>query len=201
MVAVQELAHDQAEALSAAFPHGRLEPRDDHDGGGIALARPGEVSRLPLHRRHGFRVRLAPDHWPALEAPLEVVGVHVFAPHSAFGLGLLRRRPQFRDLARHLATPAEGGRVVVGDFNSTPLWPLYRRMRGLMEDAAVVVARREGARPRRTWGPRPWAPRVLRIDHGFVSGVAPEGFQVVRIPGSDHSAVVLDVAVGEKPIG
>jgi len=63
------------------------------------------------------------------------------------------------------------------------------------------VARRQGERPRRTWAPRPWMPRLLRIDHGFVSGVALEAFRVVPVPDSDHSAILLDVALGEGRFG
>ena len=83
--------------------------------------------------------------------------------------------------------------MLVGDFNSTPLWPAYHRVCARMNDAALMVARRRGERPARTWGPWSGAPRLLRIDHGFVAGAEPEGFRVVEVPGSDHSAVVLDV--------
>jgi endonuclease/exonuclease/phosphatase family metal-dependent hydrolase len=198
VVAVQELAPDQADALAARFPYGLLAPRQDYDGGGIALARPGEVAMLPLAQRSGFRVTLDPSSWPDLTEPLEVLNVHVYAPHSFVGRGLLRRRPQFRALAGVLDRPAATGRVVVGDFNATPLWPVYWAMAARMEDAARTVARREGRRPERTWGPRPGGPAMLRIDHGFVAGVRPERFQVVPVEGSDHRAVVLDVAVGER---
>jgi len=195
VVAVQELGHEQAEALSLALPHGLLQPDTDHDGGGIALAGPGAVERLPLARRDGYRVRLDPAEWPQLGRPVEVLNVHVFAPHAGYGRGLLRRPPQVRDLVRHVRAPAPGGRVLVGDFNATPLWPAYRRVRRHLEDAAVLAARRAGRHPVRTWGPRHGAPRLLRIDHGFVQGVAVESFRVVPIPGSDHSAVLLEVAV------
>jgi endonuclease/exonuclease/phosphatase family metal-dependent hydrolase len=201
VVAVQELTADQAEALSTALPHGRLDPGTRFEGGGIALARPGRVERLPLHLRDGFRVRLEPGEWPVLDHPLEIVNVHVFAPHASCGAGLLRRWRQIRDLERHLVASAAGnrlGRVVVGDLNSTPLWPVYRRIRRHLDDAAVEVARRRGTWPARTWGPRHAAPRLLRIDHGFVGGVAVEDFRVVPIPGSDHSGIVLDVAAGGR---
>ena len=121
--------------------------------------------------------------------------MHVYAPHADYGLGLLRRRPQLRDLTRHLTESPRGARVMVGDFNSTPLWPVYRSVRSHMDDAAVAVAERRGERPARTWGPWHGAPRLLRIDHGFVAGAEPEAFRVVEVPGSDHSAVVLDVAL------
>jgi endonuclease/exonuclease/phosphatase family metal-dependent hydrolase len=199
VVAVQELAAAQAEALAAVFPHGHLDPRDDFNGGGIASARPAEVTRLPIRRRDGFRAELSPEHWPELHAPLEIYGVHLDAPHTDFGLGLLRRRPQYRDLARHLDAPYRAGRVVVGDFNATPSWPLYWRMSSRMQDAALMVARRRGERPARTWGPWPGAPRLLRIDHGFLAGVEAESFRIVEIPGSDHSAVLLDVALTPAP--
>jgi len=194
VVAVQELSPDQADALAARFPHGHLAPRGDFDGGGIALARPGEVEALPLAERAGYRVTLGPDAWPELVRPLEILNVHVYAPHASYGLGLWRRWPQFQRLAAQLARPAPHGRVVVGDFNATPLWPLYWRMALRMEDAARSVARREGRRPARTWSHRPGGRALLRIDHGFVAGVRPEGFQVVSVPGSDHRAIVLDVA-------
>jgi len=197
VVAVQELAPDQADALAARFPHGLLAPRHDFDGGGIALARPAEVATLPLAQRRGFRVTLDPSGWPELTEPLEILNVHVYAPHASGGLGLFRRWPQFRDLASALDRPAPTGRVVVGDFNATPLWPVYWGMAARMEDAARTLAQREGRRPARTWGPRLGGPAVLRIDHGFVAGVRPERFQGDPIEGSDHRAVVLDVAVGE----
>jgi len=195
VVAVQELGHEQAEALAARFPHGRLAPRADYDGSGIALARPGRVEPVPIAGRGAHRAILEPDAWPELAAPLEVLGVHVFAPHAGSGLGLLRRRPQLRDLLDVLARPAPGGRVLVGDFNATPAWPVYRRVAARMEDAARTVARREGRRPERTWSPRPEGARLLRIDHGFVDGLVPEAFRVVPVAGSDHRALVLDVSV------
>ncbi len=201
VVALQELGHEQAESLAAAFPHGRLDPRDDHFGGGIAIARPGQVERLPLRGRDGFRAELSPSDWPELPAPLEIVSVHMFAPHLAAGRGLLRRRPQLEDLERHLHTSDARPRIVVGDFNSTPVWPLYRRLRRILDDGALEVARRQGERPRRTWAPLPWMPRLLRIDHGFVSGVTLEAFRVFPLPDSDHSAILLDVALGEGAFG
>jgi endonuclease/exonuclease/phosphatase (EEP) superfamily protein YafD len=198
VVAVQELSPDQADALSARFPHGRLAPRGDYDGGGIALARPGRVEPLPLAARAGWRTTLEPDAWPGLAGPLEILNVHVYAPHAHGGIGLYRRWPQMQSLVGHLARPApDGRRVVVGDFNATPLWPVYWRMARRMADAARLVARREGRRTERTWSRRPGGRTWLRIDHGFVAGVRAEGFQVVPIAGSDHRAIVLDVAAGD----
>jgi len=93
------------------------------------------------------------------------------------------------------APPLRGrARVLVGDFNATPLWPVYRRVALHMTDAAIDVAQRRGRPLERTWGPWHGSPRLLRIDHGFVRAAEVEDFQVVSVPGSDHSGIVLDVA-------
>jgi endonuclease/exonuclease/phosphatase (EEP) superfamily protein YafD len=36
---------------------------------------------------------------------------------------------------------------------------------------------------------------VLRIDHGFVQGMAVEDFRVLSVAGSDHSAIVMDLVL------
>jgi endonuclease/exonuclease/phosphatase family metal-dependent hydrolase len=51
VVAVQELAPEQAEALARVLPFGKLEPARDHHGMGIALRAPGSVRRLSLPYR------------------------------------------------------------------------------------------------------------------------------------------------------
>jgi endonuclease/exonuclease/phosphatase (EEP) superfamily protein YafD len=89
--------------------------------------------------------------------------------------------------------------VLVGDFNATPVWPLYRRVAREIDDVALAVARRHGRRPARTWGPL-WrrAPRMrlLRIDHAFARGVEVSRVRSFDVPGSDHDALCVDVALG-----
>jgi endonuclease/exonuclease/phosphatase family metal-dependent hydrolase len=85
--------------------------------------------------------------------------------------------------------------VVVGDFNSTPLWPFYRRIADHLHDAALIHARRSGGRAARTWGPWHGAPRLLRIDHAFVQHLEVFDFAVVEVPDGDHSAVVVEIGI------
>jgi len=40
-----------------------------------------------------------------------------------------------------------------------------------------------------------WGPRLLRIDHAFVSGVAPVSTSTARVAGTDHSALIVDLDV------
>ena len=128
--------------------------------------------------------------------PLEVVNVHVTAPHVLpLGSSIGLRRRQAHILDDFLAKPPEGARLMLGDFNSTPAWPFYRRMTRRLRDAAVEVASKRGRQPFRTWGPTPGAPRLLRIDHAFVSGIEVEDFQVLPVKQSDHSAILVDLAL------
>ena len=196
VVATQEMTPEQADALARVLPYGLLEPSRDYSGMGIALRHPARVRRLGLPCRDA---RVADVEWeqPAggrLE--LEILNLHVQAPHSPPRWSALgQRRGQLRGVVRHLAGSPHRRRVLVGDFNATPLWPLYRRLAARLTDAAVAAARRHARSVARTWGPWPGAPRMLRIDHAFVHGVAVEDFQVLPIAGSDHSAIVVDIAL------
>jgi len=196
VVATQELSPEQADALADVLPHGELAPARDYTGMGLAMRRPGKLSRVPLACRDAWVAELHTDSWPELGTAIEVVNVHIAAPTIRLRSlqGLRYRRVQVPQLERYLERTAKGPRVLVGDFNSTPLWPAYHRFASRLSDVAVAVAQRHSRPLRRTWGPWAGSPRLLRIDHGFVEGLHAEDFRVVHVPGSDHSAVVMDLA-------
>lgn len=200
--AAQELGFENAEAISSELPHGLLEPHEHFMGMGIASRAPVETSRIPLPHRDARRAQLAPTDWPGLEQPVCLVNVHFQAPHAMrpFPSLWLRRRQAQAFEAFLLANPSEA-RCVVGDYNATPAWPLYRRLRRHLEDAAVHAARREGRPVRPTWGPRAGSRRLLRIDHALVRGLEVESFQVVDIPGSDHSGILFECAPRPARVG
>lgn len=192
VAAVQELVPAQAEALARVLPHGRLEPAAGFQGMGVALRHPGEVKRWPLPYRDARCAELDPHAWPGLAAPLQVVNLHLLAPHGRYGFSSGVRRRQVRALLAHLSA-SRGPRALVGDLNATPLWPAYRRLAAGREDAALLHARRTGGRPARTWGPWPSAPRLLRIDHALTEGVRVESARTVWVAGSDHHALLVDL--------
>jgi endonuclease/exonuclease/phosphatase (EEP) superfamily protein YafD len=194
VLAVQELGPAQAAAIAALLPHGRLEPRSDFDGMGIALRHPAPVANVPLRHREARVARLAPGLWPGLDLPLEIVNVHVLAPHApppwrTFPI----RHSQMSSLLGWLDGNPHGGRIVCGDLNATPLWPAYRLLAARLTDVALAHASASGERPRRTWGPWHGAPRVLRIDHVFASGGRVLDCRTVSVTGSDHDAVLVDM--------
>jgi len=193
----QELSPEQADALGRVFPYGRLEPALDFTGMGIALRGPAAFDRVPLACRDARIARLDPAHWPALSGALEIVNIHFASP----GLGWFGwsryalRRAQCRGLLEYLERTPGRTRAVLGDFNATPAWPLYRVIAQRFEDLALTHARSRGAKPARTWARWVGGPPLLRIDHCFGSGVRVDGFQVVAIRGSDHSGLVVDLSV------
>ncbi len=201
VVAAQEMTPEQADAIAQVMPHGQLMPAHDHSGMGIATRWPVETSLIPLYMRSAPVIRLNPDTWSQLDRPLEVINVHMYAPQVVTPkLGLPVRRRQIRDFERFFAEEGSDSlrdsRVLVGDFNATPIWPVYRWFAKRFTDAAGAAAEQLGRPVRPTWGPWHRAPRMLRIDHGFVRGFEVEEFQVVPVPGSDHSAVVMDLRIG-----
>ena len=192
VVAVQELAPPQAEALAAVLPFGRLDPARDFRGMGIARRSPGGVTRLPRAHRDAYLTEIEP---PA-GAAIEIVNVHILAPHAGLPWRALPiRRAQLRGLDAHIAASPERCRVLVGDLNATPLWPMYRRLTRRLQDGAWDAVRGNGGRPGRTWGLWSGAPRLLRIDHVLVCGVTVSAVRVVGVRGSDHSALVVDLTI------
>lgn len=196
IVAVQELGHDQADALSRVFSHGRLDPSHDYTGMGIALRNPASLDRIALPYRDARIARLAPEHWPGLHRPLEIVNVHIASPFTRRGLGAFSlRRAQIQTLCAYLDATAQRTRIAIGDFNATPAWPAYRAIRARLEDLATRSARQRRERPARTWTGWAGGLRLLRIDHCFGHAVAVNGFEVVAIRGSDHCGIVVDLSI------
>ena len=195
VVAVQELGPRQAEVLARLLPHGKLEPTPDGKGLGIALRHPGEVERLALPQRDAHVARLGAESWPGLGRNVEIVNAHLANPVFNVPAAWSWRRGQVAGLAAYLSSAEPCPRALVGDLNSTPRWPAYRRLAAELDDAAVLAAARSGRAPAPTWGPHPRAPRLLRIDHVLISAFDVLDFQVVRVAGSDHSAVLVDLAV------
>ena len=194
IVCIRELAPAAADRLADMYPHGELNPATDFRGMGIALTRPAKVSRLELPHKGGLVAALEPADWPALQAPLELVNLHLAAPGPRKILSHhLARRQQLAAFEQYLAAAPDVPRIVLGDLNSTPAWPLYRRLRRHFDDAHRAVAKRYGRLPRRTWGPTDRWPRLLRIDHVLVDRVTVSDLWVVPVPGSDHSGIIFDI--------
>lgn len=191
----QELGWANAEAIASELPFGCLEPDDTYQGMGVATRYPVDYAQIPLTFRPARRAVFDPAVWQGLPRTVEIVNIHFQAPHSMEPFPPTRVRAQQAEGLEHFfeANPSDA-RLLVGDYNATPAWPLYWRMRRAgFADGAAECARREGRRTERTWGPKPESPRLFRIDHALVRGLMLENFRVVEIPGSDHSGLLFDL--------
>ncbi len=199
---LQELTRDTADAVVRVLPHGFLDPARGAKGMGIAMRLAGEVQTVPLPICNAQTTVLEPTHWAALDQSLEIMNVHFSNPlrHLPWR-SLAQRTEQGRVAAEWLGGP-QRPRLVVGDFNASPRWPLYRRLSRLGDDLMQTVAGRNGQRPKPTWSPL-WSSqrRLLRIDHALATDLAVRSAQVIFVAGSDHSAIMFDVDASIAPDG
>jgi len=194
VVAAQQLSPPQAELVGRLLPFGKLDPARDHTGMGIALRLPAMTWQLPMPYRAAYLAEIPLPERGSDGDAVEIINVHFAAPHmQPVWRTLARRRGQLHALLDYLDA-VRRPRAVVGDFNATPMWPVYRRLRARLADAAVEAARSRGVRPARTWGLVSRSPRLLRIDHALVHAIRVLDVTVCPMPGSDHHALVVDLA-------
>lgn len=188
VVAVQELAGNSADVLADWAQSSLLDARDDTRGMGLAGRVPIEMHRLGFPNRSLIVGRFSGAPWGLPE--VQLINAHLTNP-IATPLWWSRRlrRAESAALERLLDPPDGFSRVLVGDFNSSPAWPLYRRITALATDGA-----RQAGTARRTWGYYPNAPRMLRIDHVFLQGpIRCTDTRLVKIAGADHRGLVIDL--------
>lgn len=196
----QELGWENAEAIVESLPFGRMEPKENFQGMGIALRHPADYEHIPLDYRPARHVTLNPSVWTGLSRPISLINVHFQAPHSTRPFPSSRvRAKQAAGIEAFVDANPSDARLMVGDYNATPAWPLYRRLARRFTDGAIQCAQREGRAVQRTWGPKPGTPRYLRIDHAMVQGLRVDNFRVVDIAGSDHSGLLFDIT--PEPLG
>ena len=200
VLAVQELTPPAEQRLRAAgiadlLPHAH-----------VLLARPGAVpsasgavwSRHPISHRSAVAgefeqpaARLAPPGAP----DVEVVAVHAAPPVPT----PRAVRTWAADLAG-LPAPEPGLlRILAGDFNATPDHAAFR---AVLRAGYVDAARAAGSGRAWTWRPlRLRLPR-LSLDHVLVDPrIGISAVRVVAVAGSDHRAVVADLALPPSPTG
>jgi endonuclease/exonuclease/phosphatase (EEP) superfamily protein YafD len=183
VITTQEMGPRTAAVIRETHEHGHLDPRTDYYGMGIATKIEAPVERLELEDRSG---------WTARAGGIEVVNAHLINPVNPPWSEKKRiRRRQIQQIAEYVAT-LDVPYVIIGDMNASPRWPEYRLLSELGSDAAKATG---SGQP--TWGPFRWGPRVLRIDHAFVSGVEPAATSIAKVRGTDHRALIVDIKVAD----
>lgn len=188
IVAVQELSDDTAQILEAWGSSHFLDPRDDTTGMGVAARFDAEFSRLEFPFRRPIRALFDGASWGF--DVVDLISAHLVNPIARPLVHSKRLRSRELQALEALLSSSDTShsRILVGDFNSSPAWPLYRRVSRLATDAAVAAGT-----ARRTWSYFPNTPRLLRIDHVFLQGAECRATRLISIPGSDHRALLADI--------
>lgn len=191
VLVLQELTPQALNALDAAGLPGLLPHRIAHPAGGASGT--AILAKVPLRQivlvSGSFHQQPAAVVDLSGNTDIEIVSVHTYPPV----LNEDSRRRWQVDLDALPGSDSKGRpRVLAGDFNATlDHKALHKVMdRGYWDSAEVVG---EGLRP--TWSHFPYGPPVA-IDHVLVDrrlGVAE--VKVYDVPGSDHNAVVAEVAL------
>lgn len=194
VLGVVELTPEAVAGLGAAgldrlLPYRVLRPGPSAHGSGLWSRHP--LAEQPawdgVHAAPGATVRIG-----GREVTVRVVHPYRTGRYSA----ALYRRDN-RDLrARLAALPAEVPAIVLGDFNATRDHQSFRR---LLSDGWRDATEVDGAGFVRTWSPWQSGPALMQLDHILISrhfGVA--STEVVRIPGSDHRAVVAELVLPDS---
>jgi endonuclease/exonuclease/phosphatase family metal-dependent hydrolase len=200
LVCAQELSVELAQSISALLPYGDMSHDQIHRGNGIASRYPVATDRIRMPKRDGWVARLSPRNWQKLPCPIEVVNVHISGPHLwPYFPRLVRRKAQLEalleDSERRTGTP----HAIFGDFNSSPIWPVYKKMSARFVDGA----RESGISElgfKGTWPYLPWLGirGLLRIDHCFLWKLSAKRARILEIPGSDHLGLLVDIDISEQ---
>ncbi|HOC00646.1 MAG TPA: endonuclease/exonuclease/phosphatase family protein [Verrucomicrobiota bacterium] len=183
----------QLEALTNVWPHTIQAPRDDNFG--IAL-----FSRHPFSEAR--MIGLGEAGLPSIEAevqiggqPVWIFGTHPLPPSGAENARL--RDAQLEHAADHAAART-GSRLLLGDLNTTPWSPVYRRL--LARSGLIDTLRGRGYQP--TW-PGHFVPLWIPLDHCLASpDLTVLDRRVGPHVGSDHRPVIVDLAFpfGDSPL-
>jgi endonuclease/exonuclease/phosphatase family metal-dependent hydrolase len=153
-----------------------------------------------MPKRDGWVAALSPRHWAELPFDMEVVNVHISAPHLwPYFPHPIRRQAQLAALLADRRQSADIPHAILGDFNSSPAWPVYKKMAARYVDGALQGGNGELGN-RGSWPSLPWmgVGGLLRIDHCFLWKLTAERARFVPIRGSDHLGLIVDIAIGES---
>ncbi|ACL40121.1 Endonuclease/exonuclease/phosphatase [Pseudarthrobacter chlorophenolicus A6] len=199
LLAIQE--HSQGlqerlatEGLDALLPHRISQPTDDGAGSAVYSSHPLEpVGLLPDTPFLMPTVRLTAggSGGAGASAVLELTNVHTLPPVDTW---VGQWRSDLKALSRLAERP--GHRLLLGDFNATYDHAEFRSLLRADEEGLVDVAAASGSRLLPTWPMDGTRLPGIAIDHVVTSPrVGSSGYQVHRVPGTDHAAITATVVV------
>jgi endonuclease/exonuclease/phosphatase (EEP) superfamily protein YafD len=199
VLAIQELTPDLVRRLDGTdlgklLPYRQVDPRFGSAGTGLWSRSP--LVALPSIqglRAAAPRVRIEP--MPGIR--VTVTAVHPKAPMN-------RQEGRWQAelaLIRSELAAADGPQIVAGDFNASRDHQPFRDLlaSGFADSADAARSR---PWPGYTWPVRRTMPPIMRLDHVLVSSdlaAAVREARIVRIPGTDHRAVLAVIELDRAP--
>ncbi|MGU3497947.1 endonuclease/exonuclease/phosphatase family protein [Mycobacterium sp. C31M] len=201
VITVSELTAAAAERLQAGladdFPYAALIPMPGAAGIGL-------WSRFPFESvhdsNHGNAHVAAQIRVPGVRHDPVVASVHLMSPIAAGGNTFDGWHDSVeathQGLVDYTGLAGPGAVIVAGDFNSTVD---MRQFRDLLDIGYQDAVEQTGAGFLPTYSPHRWIPPVLAIDHVLTRNARATAISTVRIPGTDHRALLATVAVPRDP--
>jgi endonuclease/exonuclease/phosphatase (EEP) superfamily protein YafD len=194
ILALPELAPAGLEALESAgvasdFPYRSLDVDWAGTGSGIFSAFPLQAEeRVPGTVFYQSRAVAAV---PGVRGGIHLTAVHVDSPrpgHTPYWRQELRQLGDLR-----LALPDSRAAILLGDFNASQD---HREFRDLLATGLTDASQAAGKGLAPTWPANSELPLFVAVDHVLVTpGIEILDFMTVSVTGTDHAAVVAELAL------
>lgn len=184
--------------IESAFPYSHLIPLPG--AGGVGLWSRYPLDNLSELQQPGVSMPAAQLQVPGLRFQPVLASVHVYSPVAGeintvgeWRSGMRSAKAQLDNLA---ATAGPGAVIVGGDFNSTPD---LRQFRDLLTDGYRDAVEQSGSGFAPTFPSDAWFPPVITIDHVVTRNASAESVRTIKVPGSDHRALLATIRVPVDP--
>lgn len=194
ILALPELAPEGLDALesagmASAFPYRSLDVDWAGTGSGIFSAFPLQVEeRVPATVFYQSRAVAAV---PGIRGGIHLTAVHIDSPrpgHTPYWRQELRQLGDLR-----LALPDSRAAIMLGDFNASQD---HREFRDLLATGLTDASQAVGKGLAPTWPANSDIPLFVAVDHVLVTpGIGVLDFATFTVPGTDHTAVVAELAL------
>ncbi|BBX09855.1 hypothetical protein MAIC_46580 [Mycolicibacterium aichiense] len=203
VITVSELTPEEVQRLhhagvDAAFPYSHLLPAPGAGGIGMWSRYPLTVLSEPRHR--WVSIPAARVEIPGLRfAPL-LASVHVYSPIAGdtntvaeWRGGMASAKVQLDNFAK---TAGPAAVIIGGDYNSTPD---MRQFRDLLTNGYRDAVEQSGSGFAPTFPSNRRIPPLITIDHVLTRNAAAESVHTIKVPGSDHRALLATIRVPIDP--
>lgn len=184
-----------AAGLGRSHPHRAGEPTDDSADGSLVLCRvecppvPGTTAEEDGSRTRTVFQQPAVTVRTAKGDPDGDVVVRATHPFPPVPPGNRAWRDALADLDTWQEGRPEERLVLAGDFNASAGHPGFRALLDDLDDAGEAA----GHPLVRTWPHGRRVPPFVALDHVLTRGLAVADFETVRVPGTDHEAVLAEL--------